>query len=254
MRLSFLFLCICLLIVSCTNIPNPRYYEYSEQNKMQAAHHWDILAQDLANKINNELIRSDFLNVAVYVKETCGTDATPCSENETSQFNEGFRDLLVTQLVSYGIPTKTELDRDVIIVDYKVQTVLHSEGRVPVPRTGAVTALTAAISVLRNAPTELMAITLAGAYDFYNTASTFASNYEIIITTSMVSKKKYIFRSSDIYYINDNDFWHYKEFDRHAAIIQMTNSDLPSQQKSTDSLEVPKFEPLPDSQSSKRDI
>jgi len=34
-------------------------------------------------------------------------------------------------------------------------------------------------------------------------------HYEIIITTSIVKKQKYLFRSSDIYYINDKDFWHY---------------------------------------------
>ncbi len=251
MRLCLLVAFICLLAGGCTNVPNPGHYDYSVQYKMQAAQHWDILAQDMANKINNELIRGDFLNVAVFVKETCGTEAVPCKDNETTQFNEGFRDLMVTQLVGYGIPTKTEIDRDVIVIDYKVQVILHSEGRVPVPRTGALTTLTAAISVLRNAPTELMAITLAGAYDYYNAEATFASNYEIIITTSMVSMKKYIFRSSDIYYVNDADFWHYKKFDGNSREIQLTNTNIPLPKSKNESGTVPPLETFGQPQSLK---
>ena len=95
----------CLLICSCSRIPEPAGFEYSSQSKMQAAHHWDVLALDVANQINKELIKDDLLNTAVYVKKTCGEDDAPCKPNETSQFDEGFHDLLVTQLVRYGVPT-----------------------------------------------------------------------------------------------------------------------------------------------------
>ncbi len=245
MRLNLLFTSLCCLLAGCNSIPNPGFYEYSDQKKMQAAHHWNVLAQDVANKINNELIRSDFLNAAVYVKKTCGSDAAPCEESETSHFNEGFRDLLVTQLVGYGIPTKTEVDRDVLVVDYKVQIIVHGQDRIPVPRTGVITGLTTTISVLRNAPSELLAITLAGAYDFYNTVSTLNSNSEVIITTSMVSKKEYIFRSSDIYYINDSEFWHYKDYDGHSQEIQLTSSNSPRQQNGIEGEKIPDLPSLP---------
>ncbi len=248
MRVSLFIISCCFLVFGCSSIPTPITYEYSEQKKMQAAQHWNTLAEDVANKINNELIRNDFLNAAVYVKETCGNDAEPCDQNETSQFNEGFRDLLVTQLVNFGIPTNTEIDRDIIVVDYKVQIVHHSGGRVPVPATGSITALTAAVVVLRNAPAELMAIVLAGAFDFYNTVSTMHSNYEVIITSSMVSKKKYIFRSSDIYYINDSDFWHYRDYGGKSKEIQLTGTSMAEQPAVHENTRIPDLELTPKQQ------
>lgn len=225
--LLFSLFAVISLISGCNTIPTPISHDYQEQKILQAAKHWDILAADLANKINNELIRNDFLNAAVYVKATCGSDSSPCETAQTSQFNEGFRDLLLTQLVNYGIPTSTEKGRDIIVIDYKVQVVLHSEGRVPRPPTGTVTGLTATISVLRNAPSQLLAIAVAGAYDYYTGVKALNSNYEIVISTSMVSKKKYIFRSSDIYYINDADFWHYQKPQELGKEIQLTNRLTP---------------------------
>lgn len=233
MRVPFLFGVVALICIGCSPIPTSVSHDYSVQKKMAAANHWQVLALDLANKINNELIRNDFLNVAVYVKETCGSDAAPCGQNETTQFDEGFRDLLVTQLVNYGIPTKTEIDRDVIVVDYKVQLVRNSKGRVVKPQPGMATLLTSVIYVFRNAPSEMVALSLAGIYDYTNYTSTMASNYEVIITTSMVSKKKYIFRSSDIYYINDRDFWHYHHFKNKSKTIQLTGAE-PQESKSVD--------------------
>ena len=49
----FLFL---FMIGGCGRIPEPIGYKHSEQHKMQAAYHWEILAKDVANQINNELI------------------------------------------------------------------------------------------------------------------------------------------------------------------------------------------------------
>ncbi len=242
MRFSLIVIVLLSFLSGCSSLPSPLGHEYSNQKKMQAASHWNVLALDLANKINNELIRNDFLNVAVFVQDTCGSDSKPCSQNQTTQFNEGFRDLLVTQLVNYGIPTKTEVDRDVIMVNYKVQLIQHREGRAIKPPTGATTFLTAAVTVLRNAPTDVIAIALAGVFDYYNTTTQLSSNYEVIITTSMVSKKKYIFRSSDIYYINDADFWHYRDFKSKNHTIQLTNSQK-ARSTQTEDVKVPSPSP-----------
>ena len=64
---SILILLILFLVVGCTRIPQPASYAYSEQQKMQAAHHWDVLASDVANQINNQLIRSDYIDKNVFV-------------------------------------------------------------------------------------------------------------------------------------------------------------------------------------------
>ena len=106
MRTVFI-LFLFLSLASCSSIPMHSSYSFTEQQKMQAAHHWDVLASDVANQINNQLISSDYLDKSVFVKTTCGSDAMPCDKGETTLFNEGFRDLLITRLVHFGVPTSS---------------------------------------------------------------------------------------------------------------------------------------------------
>ncbi len=205
-------------------IPEPTGYKYTTQHKMQAAHHWNVLAHDLSNRINNELVRSDFFNKSIFVQETCGDDSTPCDFQETTQFNEGFRDLLITELVGYGIPTITVSDPEAITVNYKVQVVPYRKNRLRTMRPGVITALTAAITVLRNAPSELLGITTGFGLDLFNSAYAAKTDFEVIITTSMVFQGKYFFRSSDIYYINAEDFHHYQEYGDKVKTIEIVSS------------------------------
>ncbi len=206
---AVLILFLVLLCSGCTRIPQPASYAHSEQQKMQAAHHWDVLANDVANQINNQLIQSDLIDKAVFVKTTCGTDGIPCERGETPLFNEGFRDFLITRLVNYGVPTSNDKKISDIEVNYKVQVVYHLGQRSSFPP-GMLTALTAIVTVLRHASGEIQAIALAAGFDIANSAGPRNGHYEVIITTSMVTDEKYLFRTSDIYYIEDSNFWHYQ--------------------------------------------
>ena len=218
--LSFMLL---TMLSSCGRIPEPIGYPYTTQEKMQAAHHWNVLAEDISNKINNELIRSDFFETVVFVKETCGDDSEPCSYDATTAFNEGFRDLLITRLVDFGIPTSAAPDREAITINYKVQVVYHSAERLRTLRPGLLTALTTAVSVLRHAPSEIIAISLAAGVDYSNAAYAKTTNVEAIVTTSMVFRNKYLFRSSDIYYINNADYHHYNRDFNTAKTINLVS-------------------------------
>jgi len=215
---------VILLIGGCASrIPEPITYPYSQQQKMEASHHWQVLAEDLANRINNELIITDNVHKTVSVKETCGNEATPCSPTETSSFNEAFRDLLITNLVGFGIPTKQQKDDETLQIHYKVQIVRHASERLRTLQPGLLTGLSAAIVVLRNAPLDLITLAVGAASDVANSNMTFNGHYEIIITTSMLTGGKYIFRASDIYYINDKDFWHYQDYLSQAKSMQLTS-------------------------------
>ncbi len=217
---------LCLVFVcGCSRIPEPAAFEYSSQSKLQAAHHWDVLALDIANQINNELLKDNLLTTAVYVKKTCGGDDRQCKQNETTEFDEAFHDLLVTQLVRFGIPTCAKPEQGAITVNYKVQTVYHKSDRYRTLTPGLLTSLTAAVEVLRNAPGEVVAVATAGAIDLANSAYVGSGHFEVIITTSMVSMRTYLFRSSNIYYINDEDFWQYQASNGKAKQIRLTDSD-----------------------------
>jgi hypothetical protein len=145
MRYLLLLAIAAVLVSACARIPEPVGYTYTTQEKMQAAHHWNVLAKDLSNRINNELIRSDFLNTSIFVKQTCGDDSAPCPKGTTSEFNEGFRDLLITELVNFGIPTSAVPEQEAITVNYKVQLVRYNTNRLRTVQPGFFTALTAAV-------------------------------------------------------------------------------------------------------------
>lgn len=221
---SFYSCCLVpLLLCSCiSGIPDPNSFPYSKQEKMQASQHWEVLAKDLADRINNELIISDNVHKSVFVKETCGDEATPCRAGETSSFNEAFRDLLVTNMVEFGIPTNSRQDDEAIEVQYKVQVVLQNTERMRKIQPGLLTALSTAVMVFRNAPTDVIIVATGAAADIVHYNLSLPGYYEVIITTSMVTKGKYLFRASDIYYIKDKDFYHYQENVPQTKTINLT--------------------------------
>lgn len=222
-RLPIYILTLFLVCGCSSRIPEPISYPYSQQKKMQASSHWEVLAADLANRINNELILSGNLDKAVFVKETCGDDAAPCQPNETSSFNEAFRDLMITSLFGYGVPTKNSLDEEAIEINYKVQIVRHNTDRVRSLQPGLLTALSTAVVVLRNAPADLILLASGIAADVANTSLVTNGNYEIIITTSMITHDQYLFRASDIYYINEKDFYHYRNTIPQTETIRLSS-------------------------------
>ena len=209
MRMFVAFLALAVGLAACGRIPEPTGYPHSHQQKMQAGHHWDVLAADIANQINNELILNDYLDTPVYVRQTCGDENQPCKPFETTVFEESFRDLLITNLVRLGVPTSPTQGDKTLVVNYKAQLVYHHARRWRTLKPGLITALTAGVLVIRNAPSELIVLATAGAIDFANAALSSVSNFEVIITTSVVTDSNYLFRNSNIYYINDKDSWHY---------------------------------------------
>lgn len=223
--LLLLFFMLSVTLSGCIRIPQPAGYTYSVQQKMQAAHHWEVLANDVAQQINKELIDRDYLTTPVYVRHSCGLPDA-CGKSETFAFDEGFNDLLVSELVRFGIPTQTTNDEDTLVVDYKVQVLYHSAARFQNPPPGVLTALTMGIVVFRNAPGEILALATAGAVDSALASASFSGHYEVIITTSIVDDNRYVMRSSNIYYINDADFWHYQQA-APAAELELTSSLYP---------------------------
>ncbi len=215
----------CIVLVGCIRVPQPTGYAFSKQSKMQAGHHWEVLANDTANDINNELIDRGYLTTPLYVKHSCGLPDA-CGPGETFPFDEGFNDLLVSQLVRFGVPTQVAQEENSLLVDYKVQVLYHHATRYQYPYPGTITALTAGILVFRNAPADLLALAIAGAVDLARTTSVINGHYEVIVTTSITDDNKYIMRSSNIYYINDVDFWHYKQATP-ASEIELTSSTYP---------------------------
>lgn len=124
-------------------------------------------------------------------------------------------------MVSLGVPTSATPVDEAIIINYKAQTVYHHADRLRTLRPGLLTALTTGVMVIRDAPTELLAILTAGAVDYANASFTRNGHFEVLITTSMIAETEYLYRNSSIYYINDRDSWHY-QVPAEPAVIELT--------------------------------
>ena len=227
MRRKLFFIPFIVILASCGRTPDPTGYNHSFQRVMKASHHWNVLAADLADEINNQLILSDYMNKAVYVRETCGDENTPCEPQNETVFNESFRDLLITNLVNLGVPTSSGPTDDAIIVNYKAQTVYHRREWYQTIEPGYLTILASGVLVLRNAPWELITIATAGAIDFTHTFYGDRSNFEVIITTSLIDNDRYLYRNSNIYYINDMDAWHYQTPAKPSEIALTAGAPVP---------------------------
>lgn len=212
---------------------------------MQASNHWAVLAQDLANRINNQLIITDNIDRTVFVEQTCGDEASTCEPNETSPFNEAFRDLLITGLYDYGIPTNSRHSPDAVEILYKVQLVRHNAKRIRTMTPGLFTTLSSAIIVLRDVPSELILLASGITADVANTGIAAMGHYEVIITTSIVDKDQYLFRASDIYYINDKDFSQYQEIMPQTKTFRLSSktAELQKQAQSPQTLQQRRTSP-----------
>ncbi len=199
---------------------------FGGQQEMESASHWNVLANDVANRINNELMRQKKISASVHVRHSCGKP-NACGPGETFPFDEGFNDLLTTQLVHFGVNTVTAPENASLLVDYKVQVVYHPGDwqAWSWPKPGVHTALAAGIVVLRDAPWEIVAA--AGALDAFRANYRDNGQYEVIISTSIVDNKRYVMRSSDIYSIKNADFWQYRK-PNSAPEIRLTGPGGPT--------------------------
>ena len=191
------------LLAGCNSqLPVATTYPMTGQKKMQAAEHWNILAADVAERIAKAVDdRVELRLLAIDV----GTD-------QTSPFHDVFKELLKSQLVFRGLQV-AEKEENQLEVKYKVQLVKHG-ARFQRPPPGLLTAIGAGIAVARDhltvksiyaaAPLGLLADVAVGNLTMH-------SDHEVVITTELVWKNRYVMHASDIYYINDPDFREYGE-------------------------------------------
>lgn len=179
-------------------------YPYTEQQRMQAAHHWDVLAQHEATSI---LQRERVRNRDLHISEASTAEFHAYSGGE---FGRGFRTLLTSELVSRGANLTTVPTANSANITIDVEVVEHRDRGFIRPPVGALTALTAGIAVatipfnqwsepaLGLIPAGILADTTSGSW-------THTGNEEIIVTTQIIDGERILYSSSNIYYINAGD-------------------------------------------------
>ncbi len=158
---------------------------------MQSAYHWEVLADDVAKQVKARLDKP------YGTGKDAGTFFVNKNEAQTS-FAEGFHDLLISSLVKEGMPVASQKQDGVRVIDYDVQVVHHKANR------GAGRPETLIAQFLRQGITVVRDVVTLGAIHAEN-----VPHSEVIVTVSIAEKNEYILHKTDIYYINDPDFWHY---------------------------------------------
>lgn len=196
------------LSTNTSQAPIATTYPYADQQRMQAAEHWRILARNEADGIlSNGRARARDLYIAA-------DEHAPVDDNEGGEFGRSFRDLLTSTLVTRGADVVTAPSELSATVTVDVEVVNHRDRGYIRPPMGAFTALAGGIAVAThpfNHWTEpaLAAIPAAVGADLVSGSWTRAGNEEIVVTTQVVDDEKVLYASSSIYYINQGDRRHY---------------------------------------------
>jgi len=179
-------------------------YPYSEQQRMQAAHHWNVLARHEATQIlQRERVRFRDLHIAEASQDT------PHAYSG-GEFGRGFRTLLTSELVSRGANLTTQPQPNSAEIHIGVEVVEHRDRDFVRPPVGAFTALAggiavAAIPLNQWAEPALGLIPAAIAADVTSGSWTHTGEEEVIITTQILDGEHILYSSSNIYYINRGD-------------------------------------------------
>ncbi|ACL01950.1 hypothetical protein [Desulfatibacillum aliphaticivorans] len=194
------------LLWACrSQAPYPVTYSINAQQKMQAVHHWDILAEDVANQ------------VMMTIEQHPGIETQPvsvASPDETTAFSLMFHDLLVSHLVNRGL-VLTPSNEGSLILGYSARILQHEDRIIrknPVKWTMLAGSMRVARAAYDWATEDIlnMGIGVGILGDLargYTTGDKPAK--ELFITTTLAYGDRYLMHANDIYYINDGDWWQY---------------------------------------------
>ncbi|MEN9460196.1 MAG: hypothetical protein RIS84_216 [Pseudomonadota bacterium] len=117
-----------VLVASITGCSTQRYiplaapFPTTTQPRMAAAHHWDVLAENVADRLKDTLDRI-FTNAVVkppiYIRYT--------KNEEETDFGRIYYSFLRAELARKGLTVLTNNDRNTLILDYGVQILHHKE-------------------------------------------------------------------------------------------------------------------------------
>lgn len=175
-----------------TNFPT------SKQPKLQAAAHWNVIANDVAQQLTASLKAKPALP-ALYVNQ---------ATNKTD-FDRAFANQLISALVAEGFVVQKS-PAGAVVVDIDTQAVSFAANRPQYRYAGAATALTAGVWALHQAsPAGIATAAIIGADAYMWFSAEFATGatpqMEILVTTSVSDGRQYLARNTSVYYVADVD-------------------------------------------------
>lgn len=192
-----------------SQVPVPSSYALNTQQKMQAMHHWSVLADEVASRIKSVL--ADRVLEGRYPIYVAPSGTTP--------FDKNFHELLITKLVNKNLPV-TDQSQEAMVMSFDIEVVKHAR-RVTRTNQGVYRSLAPGIIVQKdkikgkNYPQEALANEFKLQAAEINVDSGMYTHSlpktEIMITSSLRLNEQYIMRDSSIYYINEKEVAHYNQ-------------------------------------------
>ncbi|EFI36200.1 OmpA/MotB domain protein [Desulfonatronospira thiodismutans ASO3-1] len=202
----FILLFLPLLLSGCSQSPVPVSHPYSLQKQMQAAKHWEIVAQDLGRDISEMLQEGNLQDPRVNV-----------ASNDISPFSQALESYLVTDLTRSGIRITSDTE-DAYQLYWSVQSVTHKASRnfnrVP-PGTGLLMGALGygTYKLIKDGNAFAQSIGAGAGLETVFVADSIFQNRiphnEIIINATVQKDKDIYYRLSNTYYIRDLDTDHY---------------------------------------------
>jgi len=186
--------------------PVPKLFPLTTQQKMQAVHHWNLMAKDIAAQVKEALATRYPGRVrAIYV-----------SPSGITPFEKVFHALLITRLFEAGLSISNDAG-DNLILSFDIELIRHPKRVFGVdPQTYHL--LGPGLMVKNGASNRLGSGDDMTNYRVDRTArlhpqakaAAFAPPLnEIVITSSLTQNGSYILRDSSIYYVDDPEWWQY---------------------------------------------
>lgn len=197
----FIALVVALTTGCATDIPKPSAHPPSEQSKLRATHHWNIVAADIAMQMQKDLANLG-PGAAVYVQPPLNR----------SPFELAMHEFVITRLVEGGVRVDLS-EAGALKVSLGTQLITNVSERKTstVPLTAIAAGIMVAYNVGLHANRDFLsaaALGSAAAYDVGTERMTrpgAPSKTELIVTTSVANSGRFLMRKTDVYYIDDAD-------------------------------------------------
>lgn len=202
MKLALTAITTVIALSGCSSLyqpyPQAQHPARADQEKIQAAEHWNVIA-----KHESKLIA-----------ETLGTGASAAvsPKKNNAPFDRAYKNLLTQHLLNDGVAVSSNPSTAQFTIDYETQVIVH-KGRdsMQLPA-GTLTATAASIWLIGHAANNwsepgLAAIPFILAGDAYlaNNRNANTPNTEVLITTNVRYGDRLAESSTRIYYFNPGD-------------------------------------------------
>ena len=195
-----------LLISGCAvnhaQVPHATTYPATNQQIMQAGHHWDVLAGIESEKIMRSLPEG---STALVINK-------PTSNR--SAFAEAYYDLLQSQLVKQGALVLNYDSSSASHLSYDIKILTHNDRGYTAPPMGTYSVAAGSVALLGYAFTQThpgwVVVPFAVGADLFSGSAASPTPTEVFITTKLTKDGRFLMSDSRIYYINDGDTGNYR--------------------------------------------